>query len=52
MKLISDEVKGMYYWVDDKDESVRLSPSFDYENDAIQWKYNIAIKVASMIAAE
>lgn len=52
MKLICDEVKGMYYWVDDNDETIHLSPSYDYEEDAIQWRNNIAIKIAAMIAAE
>jgi hypothetical protein len=38
MTLITDEVNGMYYYVHELDHSVRLSPSFDYLEDAEQWK--------------
>jgi hypothetical protein len=38
MKLIIDEKKGSYYYVDELDESIRLSPRFDYLEDAEQWK--------------
>jgi hypothetical protein len=40
MQLICDDIQLRYYWVDD-DLGMHLSPSFDYEADAIQWKYNI-----------
>lgn len=38
MKLIADEKNGMYYYVHELDHSIRLSPSFDYLEDAEQWK--------------
>ena len=38
MKLIADERNGMYYYVHELDHSIRLSPSFDYLEDAEQWK--------------
>jgi len=38
MKLIIDEKKGSYYYVDELDESIMLSPGFDYLEDAEQWK--------------
>lgn len=37
MKLLRDEVNGVYVWVDDNDENVELSPHFDYEEDATAW---------------
>jgi hypothetical protein len=42
MHLISDDKMRVYVWVDDEDESKRLSPHFDYEEDAIQWYGRIA----------
>ena len=36
MKLISDDKQQSYYWVDDFNK--KISPTFDYEEDAIQWK--------------
>lgn len=38
MKLICDDYNQIYVWVDDLDEDNELSPRFDYEEDAIQWK--------------
>ena len=38
MKLICDEFQGVYVWVDDENHDEELSPHFDYEEDAIQWK--------------
>lgn len=38
MKLISDDIDQVYFWVDDYDENIELSPHFDYEEDAIAWK--------------
>lgn len=38
MKLISDDYNQIYVWVDDYDEDDELSPHFDYEEDALQWK--------------
>jgi hypothetical protein len=37
MKLILDDYKQVYVWADDYDLDHRLSPSFDYEEDAFQW---------------
>ena len=36
MELISNDKQQVYYWVDDLKQQV--SPAFDYEEDAIQWK--------------
>ncbi len=36
MKMLCDDIKQVYGWVDD-DEN-RISPFFDYEDDAIMWK--------------
>jgi len=38
MKLLADEWQGVYVWVDDMDENIDLSPRFDYEDDALQWR--------------
>lgn len=38
MKLICDDYDQVYVWVEDQDENIELSPRFDYEEDAIQWK--------------
>jgi hypothetical protein len=38
MTLILDDVDQVYVWVDDKDHDLALSPHFDYEADAIQWR--------------
>lgn len=38
MKLICDDVNEVYVWVSDDDENEELSPHFDYEEDAIQWR--------------
>jgi hypothetical protein len=38
MKLLADDYDEVYVWVDDYDEDIRLSPCFDYEEDAIQWR--------------
>jgi len=38
MKLILDDYNGVYVWVADEDEDDELSPHFDYEEDALQWK--------------
>lgn len=38
MKLIIDERNVSYYYVHELDHSIRLSPSFDYLEDAEQWK--------------
>lgn len=41
MRLLCDDVYQIYVWVDDVDEEAELSPHFDYEEDAIQWKKRI-----------
>lgn len=38
MKLICDDYQQVYVWVEDHDENIELSPHFDYEEDAIQWR--------------
>jgi hypothetical protein len=38
MRLICDDYQQVYVWVEDHDENVELSPHFDYEEDAIQWR--------------
>lgn len=41
MRLICDDYNGIYVWVEDHDENQELSPHFDYEDDAIQWKLRL-----------
>ena len=41
MKLIADDTDQVYFWVDDYDENLELSPKFDYEEDALEWKERI-----------
>lgn len=38
MRLIFDEFDGYWVWVDDHDENEELSPRFDDEQSAVQWK--------------
>lgn len=38
MKLLCDDYMQIYVWVEDLDENIELSPRFDYEEDAVQWK--------------
>lgn len=38
MKLLCDDYLQTYVWVEDFDENIELSPHFDYEDDAIQWR--------------
>jgi hypothetical protein len=38
MKLVEDIYKQIWFWVDDADDSIILSPRFDYEADALLWK--------------
>lgn len=42
MKLLCDELNGVYVWVEDMDENIQLSPHFDYEEDALQWRARIS----------
>jgi hypothetical protein len=37
MRLICDDYRQVYFWVDDHDENQELSPHFDYEEDADKW---------------
>jgi hypothetical protein len=41
MRLICDDYNQVYVWVEDTDEDIKLSPGFDYEEDAIMWKNRI-----------
>ena len=36
MRLIANDKKNQYYWVDAN--NVQRSPTFDYETDALNWK--------------
>jgi hypothetical protein len=38
MKLLCDDYNEVYVWVDDRDENLELSPHFDYEADAVEWR--------------
>lgn len=38
MKLINDDYNDCWVWVEDNDENQELSPHFDYEEDAVQWR--------------
>lgn len=38
MRLICDDINEVYIWVEDLNEDNELSPHFDYEEDAIQWR--------------
>jgi hypothetical protein len=38
VRLILDDYNQVYVWVDDLNENEELSPHFDYEEDAIQWR--------------
>jgi hypothetical protein len=38
MKLLSDDYRQIYVWVDDHNEDFELSPHFDYEEDALEWR--------------
>lgn len=45
MKLILDDYKCVYVWVDDTNEDTVLSPHFDHEEDAIQWYGRISAEI-------
>jgi hypothetical protein len=38
MTLILDDYNQIYVWVDEDNHDVELSPHFDYEEDALEWK--------------
>jgi hypothetical protein len=38
MKLLLDDYNQVYVWVEDLDENIELSPRFDYEEDAVEWR--------------
>ena len=42
MKLLSDDIQGIYVWVEEHDENLELSPHFDYEEDALLWKDRVS----------
>jgi len=48
MRLMSDDHKGVYVWVDDIDENIKLSPHFDYEEDAVHWYKYIRTSILNM----
>lgn len=41
MKLICDDKVQSYFWVDDKNEKIVISPRFDYVEDAINWRRDV-----------
>lgn len=41
MRLICDDFNQIYVWVEDRDENIELSPHFDYEEDALEWRERI-----------
>jgi hypothetical protein len=48
MKLLLDDHKQVYVWVDDFNEDDKLSPWFDYEEDALQWADRVKIELDKM----
>lgn len=42
MKLLCDDTQGIYVWVEEHDENIELSPHFDYEEDAEQWRERVS----------
>lgn len=38
MKLKCDDIQQVYVWIDDHTDTIELSPHFDYEEDALQWR--------------
>lgn len=38
MRLINDEYNDCWVWGKDNNEDLELSPHFDYEEDAVQWR--------------
>jgi len=38
MRLVHNEYNDCWVWVEDHNEDLELSPHFDYEEDAIQWR--------------
>ncbi len=45
MILKEDIINQVWIWVDDEDESYHLSPHFDYEEDALEWKRRLLNKI-------
>lgn len=45
--MLYDDIVQIYVWVDDVDESIQLSPHFDYEEDAEQWYTRIEQELKS-----
>ena len=41
MRLIFDEYDCYYVWVSDTDENDELSPRFDDEQSAMQWRQRV-----------
>ena len=48
MKLICDDFQEVYVWVDDNNEDEELSPHFDYEEDALQWKQRMTKELSAL----
>lgn len=45
MKLLCDDYKQVYVWVNDLNEKEELSPHFDYEEDAHMWKERLSAEI-------
>lgn len=45
MKLFRNDNVGVFVWVDAANESIELSPHFDYEEDADQWYFTMTEKM-------
>lgn len=52
MTLVLDDKNQIYYWCDNEDETLCLSPHFDYEEDAIQWYGRISKQILSEFGVE
>ena len=38
MQLICDDYNQVYVWVEEDNHDLELSPRFDYEDDALEWR--------------
>jgi hypothetical protein len=47
MRLVCDDIDGVYYWSEELDENLALSPHFDYIEDALEWRERMAKLLSS-----
>ena len=52
MRLKQDDANQVYVWVDDDNDSIELSPHFDYEEDATQWFQQVTKSIFQKIGNE